>query len=196
MVSNLKLRAGVGRVGNQEIGNLARFGLYQPNYGTIGTGFPGSWLNQGTAYDLSGTNGGTLPSGYVSIQGQNQKLRWESTDELNVGIDFGFLNERISGSFDYFTRETKDILIQPPVAGAVGEGRVKWLNGATKTNKGWEFILTYRSTTTASGLTYSITGNASRFRDKITELPPEVRTAYPGNVEKTILGHSQLSIFG
>lgn len=159
-----------------------------------GLGFPGQWLNVGTAYDLNGANQGTLPSGYVQIQGENQNLRWESTDELNVGIDFGFWNEKISGSFDYFTRETNDILIQPPVAGAVGEGRVKWLNGATKSNKGWELLLTYQNS--AGRLHYSISGNASRFKDRITALPKEVRTAYPGNVEKTILGHSQLSVFG
>jgi TonB-linked SusC/RagA family outer membrane protein len=196
VVSNLKLRAGVGRVGNQEtISDLGRLGLYQTNYGTIGRDFPGSWTNIGTAYDLNGANGGTLPSGYVSIQGENPNLKWESTEELNLGLDFGFINEKISGSFDYFTRKTSDILIQPPVAGAVGEGRVRFLNGATKTNKGWEFLLTYQNVT-ASGLRYSISGNASHFKDKITVLPSEVRTAYPGSPLKPILGQSQTAIFG
>ena len=197
-VSNLKLRAGVGRVGNQDIGNVARFGLYQPNYGTLfnnGNGFPGQWLNIGTGYDLSGANQGTLPSGYVQIQGENQNLRWESTEELNMGVDFGFWNEKLTGSFDYFTRQTKDILIQPPIASAIGEGRVRWLNGATKTNKGWEFLLTYQNST-GSGINYAISGNAARFKDRITELPAEVRTAYPGNVEKTIINQSQLAVFG
>lgn len=196
-ISNLKLRAGVGRVGNQEIGNVARFGLYQPNYGTLfnnGNGFPGQWLNIGTAYDLNGANQGTLPSGYVQIQGENQNLRWESTDELNVGVDFGLLNEKLTGSFDYFARKTKDILIQPPIASAIGEGRVKWLNGATKNNKGWELLLTYQNV--IGDIHYSISGNAAHFKDKIIDLPAEVRTAYPGNIEKTILGHSQLSVFG
>ncbi|MEI6949980.1 SusC/RagA family TonB-linked outer membrane protein [Paraflavisolibacter sp. H34] len=196
-VSNLKLRAGVGRVGNQEIGDVARFGLYKPNYGTLynnGVGFPGQWLNVGTAYDLAGANQGTLPSGYVQIQGENQNLKWESTGEVNVGVDFGFLNEKIAGSFDYFARKTSDILLQPPVAGAVGEGRLKYLNGATKSNKGWELLLSYASK--FQGINYSITANAAQFRDRITELPEEVRTAYPGNVEKSIVGQSQLAVFG
>jgi len=77
----------------------------------------------------------------------------------------------------------------------VGEGRVKWLNGATKSNKGWEMLLTYQNTT-PGGMTYSISGNAAHFRDKITELPAEVRTAYPGSVEKSIIGQSQLAVFG
>lgn len=200
VVSDLKLRAGVGRVGNQEIGNLARFGLYQTNYGPINgrlapTDFPGSWLNIGTAYDLNGVNQGTLPSGYVSVQGENQNLRWESTEELNVGLDFGFLAGKITGSFDYFVRETKDILIQPPVAGAVGEGRVRWLNGATKDNKGWEAVLTYQNAT-SGGLNYGFTGTAAHFRDEITILPPEVRTAYQGTATNSVIGHSQLDIFG
>ena len=99
------------------------------------------------------------------------------------------------GSFDYFTRETTDILIQPPIATAIGEGQLKWVNGATKENKGFELVLGYRDEV-AGGLTYNIIFNLAKFRDKITELPEEVRTAYPGNVEKTILGHSQLSLFG
>lgn len=194
-ISNLKLRAGIGRVGNQDIGDFASLGLFRANYGTIGTGFPGSWLNMGTAYDLGGINQGSLPSGFVSVQGANPSLRWETTEELNLGLDFGFLNEKIFGSFDYFSRRTFDILIQPPIASAVGEGRLKWLNGATKENKGFELALGYRDQT-KGGISYTIQANLSSFRDKITELPEEVRTAYAGNSEQTILGHSELSIFG
>jgi TonB-linked SusC/RagA family outer membrane protein len=197
-VSNLKLRAGIGRVGNQSIGNLARYGLIQANYGTINSPlgvFPGGWLNTGTAYDLAGTNTGTLPSGYVQIQAANPNLKWETTDEINTGVDFGFLDEKITGSFDYFSRNTSNILIQPPVAGAVGEGQQQWLNGASKSNRGWELIVSYHNST-KGGLGYTITGNASHFHDEITQLPASVRAAYPGNVQQTILGHSQFSYFG
>ena len=197
VISDLKIRAGIGRVGNQDIGDVARFGLYEPRYGTLfnnGIGFPGQWLNVGTAYDLSGNDTGTLPSGFVSVQAENQGLKWETTEEVNLGVDFSFIDDKLYGSFDYFTRETTDILIQPPIAAAVGEGKIKWVNGATKNNKGFEFVLGYRNQ--VGDFTYNITGNLSRFRDKITELPEEVRSAYPGNVEKTILGHSQLSLFG
>ena len=190
IVSDLKLRAGVGRVGNQDIGDVARFGLFEPRYGNI----DGPYTNIGTAYDLEGNDTGTLPSGFVSVQGENLALKWESTEELNIGVDFGFVDDKIYGSFDYFTRETTDILIQPPIAAAIGEGKIRWVNGATKENKGFEFVLGYRDT--RGDFSYSINGNLSRFSDKITELPEEVRTAYPGNVEKTILGHSELSLFG
>ena len=128
------------------------------------------------------------------MQAANLGLKWEQTSEVNVGVDFSFVDDKIFGSFDYFTRETTDILIQPPIAATVGEGQLRWVNGATKENSGFELVLGYRNQ--AGAFTYSINGNLARFRDKITELPEEVRTAYPGNQEKTIVGHSQLSLFG
>ena len=193
-VSNLKLRAGIGTVGNQQIGNLSSYQLLYPNYGTSSSAFP-LWLNTGTAYDIHGVNTGTLPSGFVQTQRANPNLKWESTTETNIGLDFGFLNEKISGSFDYFVRNTSGILIIPPTPGAVGEGQQQWVNGASKNNKGWEFVLGYRNKT-ASGFGYNITANASHWKDKITQLPEGVRAAYPGDPIHSIIGHSQFSIFG
>ena len=190
VVSDLKLRAGVGSVGNQSIGDAASLGLYAPNYGTI----QGAFTNTGTAYDLSGANGGTLPSGFVSIQAPNADLKWESTTEFNFGLDFGLFDNKLYGSLDVFQREITGILIQPPVASAIGEGQLRWVNGATKENKGFEIQLGYRGNVGA--FTYSVTGNMGQFIDKITKLPDEVRAAYPGNSEKSIVGHSQLSQFG
>ncbi len=193
-VSNLKLRAGYGIVGNQQIGNLAAYTLYYANYGTSNPAYP-LWLNTGTAYDINGVNTGTLPSGFVQTQLGNPNLKWESTAETNIGLDFGFLNEKITGSFDWFNRNTTNILIQPPVAGAVGEGQLQYLNGASKNTKGWEAVVGYHNST-ASGFTYGITANADHFADIITKLPEDVRAAYPGDVNHSIIGHSQFSIFG
>lgn len=203
-VSNLKLRVGVGRVGNQEIGDLARFGLYDTRYGARasnfndGTGHDGffdQFWNIGTAYDLNGVNTGNLPSGFVSTQAENPRLKWETTDEANVGVDFGFLNGAIQGSLDVFSRQTSDILIKPPVASAAGEGQLRTLNGATKTNKGFELSVGYFSKPKGD-FTYNIMGGIARFRDKITELPEEVRSAYAGNAISSIIGHSQFDLFG
>jgi TonB-linked SusC/RagA family outer membrane protein len=193
-ISNLKLRAGVGTVGNQQIGNLAAYSLYYANYGTSSAADP-AWLNTGTAYDINGVNTGTLPSGFVQTQKGNPNLKWESTTETNIGLDFGFFNEKLTGSFDWFNRNTSDILIQPPVAGAVGEGQLQFVNGASKTTKGWEFILGYHNKT-SGGLGYGITANADHWLDKITALPEDVRAAYPGDPNHSIIGHSQFSIFG
>ena len=193
-VSNLKLRAGIGTVGNQEIGNLSSFTILQPNYGTSSPQFP-LWLNTGSAYDIYGVNTGSLPSGFVQIQKGNPDLKWESTKETNIGLDFGFLNETITGSFDYFSRKTSDILIQPPVAAALGEGQQQYVNGANVDNKGWEFVLSYNHKS-ARGFTYAITGSASHWADKVTSLPDNVRPAYPGDANHSIVGHSRFSIFG
>ncbi len=199
LFSELKVRVGVGRVGNQQIGDLARFGLYDTRYGTslaqLVGGFWEQYMNIGTAYSLNGGNTGILPSGFVQIQAANAQLQWETTDEINLGVDFAFMNNRLFGSFDYFTRNTSGILITPPVASALGEGQSKAVNGASKDNSGWEFVLGYKSEQTKL-LKYNVQLNFTHFRDKITELPESVRPAYPGNVEKTIIGHSQFDIFG
>ncbi|MFB6343503.1 SusC/RagA family TonB-linked outer membrane protein [Saccharicrinis sp. FJH62] len=202
-LSNLKFRVGAGSVGNQDVGDFASLGLFEPRYGATANqvssinhnDFFDDYWNVGSAYSLSGADSGNLPSGFVSVQAANPGLRWETTDELNIGIDFGLFNSDIIGSFDWYTRKTKDILIQPPVASALGEGQQQFLNGATKINNGWEFSLSYRKKVNTD-FSYEIIGSASHFADRITELPEEVRTAYPGNSEQTVLGHSELSIFG
>ncbi|GAC1313480.1 MAG: TonB-dependent receptor [Mucilaginibacter sp.] len=197
--SELKTRLGVGRVGNQEIGDLSRFALYDTRYGTtlaqLVGGFWEQYMNIGTAYSLSGANTGTLPSGFVQTQAANPGLKWETTDEVNAGIDFTIFNDKISGSFDYFSRNTTGILITPPVASALGEGQTKTVNGASKSNKGWEFIVSYHGQQTGD-FNYNVTLNFSHFRDKITNLPENVRPGYPGNIDNTIIGHSQFDIFG
>ena len=188
-ISNLKLRAGLGIVGNQDIGDNARFGLYETNYGGSSAS-----RSTGTAYDINGAGSGSLPSGYVSLQAENRNLKWESTQETNIGIDFGFFNEKLTGSFDVFKRETKDILIRPPYPAILGEGKSQWVNGATKDNRGFEFLLGYQDN--IGKIQYNISANVSAFKDKITYLPASVVKSYPGNVEKTILGHSQTAMFG
>jgi TonB-linked SusC/RagA family outer membrane protein len=198
-VSELKLRTGIGRVGNQQIGDLARFGLFDTRYGTaqnqLTPGFWEQYMNIGTAYALSGANTGTLPSGFVQTQAENPDLKWETTDEINTGIDFAIWQNRIYGSFDYFSRKTTGILITPPVASALGEGQTKAVNGASKTNRGWELVIGYQGERKGD-FGYDVKINFAHFRDKITELPESVRPAYAGNLVNTIIGHSQFDIFG
>ncbi len=197
--SELKLRAGIGRVGNQQIGDVSRFALFDTRYGTtqaqLSGGFFEQFYNVGTAYSLSGANTGTLPSGFVQTQAANSALKWETTDEINTGLDFSILNNRISGSFDYFSRKTTGILITPPVAAVLGEGQTKTVNGASKSNKGWEFVVAYKGERTTN-FSYNVQLNFAHFRDEITRLPEDVRPAYAGNLVNTIIGHSQFDIFG
>ncbi len=86
-------------------------------------------------------------------------------------------------------------MINPPVAAVLGEGQNKTVNGASKSNKGWEFVIGYHGDKIGD-LKYNVQMNFAHFRDKVTELPESVRPAYPGIVGNTILGHSQYDIFG
>jgi hypothetical protein len=81
------------------------------------------------------------------------------------------------------------------VASALGEGQQKAVNGASKTNKGWELVVGYLGEKTGD-FGYDVRLNFAHFRDKITELPESVRPAYAGNLVNTIIGHSQFDIFG
>jgi TonB-linked SusC/RagA family outer membrane protein len=201
IVNSLKLRAGYGEVGNQTIGDVARFGLFESRYGanqlqaTGDDNFFNTYWNVGTAYDLNGDNTGNLPSGFASVQAGNSGLKWETTKEINVGVDFSMFNNDLVGSFDYFTRKTSDILTTPPIASVNGEGQQQVLNGATTKTKGWELSLAY-SKALDNGLSFSVTTNFGSFKDKITALPEEVVSSYPGTVDNSIIGHSQFSIFG
>jgi TonB-linked SusC/RagA family outer membrane protein len=199
IISDLKLRAGYGEVGNQSIGDLARFGLYESRYGPnqdqYVPDFFNIYYNVGTAYDLGGNNGGTLPSGFVSIQAANPALKWETTKEFNYGVDFGFFNNAVVGSFDYFTRKTSDILITPPIASVIGEGQQRVLNGATTQTTGWELSVAYAKTW-ESGFSLGVSTNFGAFKDEITFLPEEVRAGFAGTAQNSILGQSQSGIFG
>src|SRR5690606_14451913 len=141
VISDLKLRLGWGQTGNQEIDNNAIYSLYIADY----AGGDPTWeTSYGTAYDFYGTGGGLLPSGFRATQIGNDDLKWETTTQTNVGLDFGLFDQHLSGSLDLYYKETEDILVLPPYLGAIGEGGNRWVNGASMENKGVEFALLYR----------------------------------------------------
>ena len=191
IVSNVRLRAGYGRVGNQEIGNEARFTLFEPLYDPGILGFaPGN----ATSYDIGGQGTGTLPSGVWRTQTGNPLLRWEETAELNVGTNLGMFNNRLRIEFDAYYRETEDILIDPPYLGTIGDGGDVWYNGATVEVRGFDASISYDDE--IGELQYNLRGTLSAFRDKVTELPEAVRFAYPGGAGQDIVGRSPSSHFG
>jgi len=199
IVSDLKVRVGYGEVGNQEIGNVARFGLYEARYGQnqaqLTGGFFEIYYNVGTAYDINGNDTGNLPSGFVSTQAENPDLKWETTKEWNYGVDFSLFNNAVIGSFDYFSRETSDILTTPPIPSVLGEGQQRVLNGATTKTNGWELALNY-SKSISNDFSFGVSTNFGAFKDEITFLPADVLAGFPGTADNSILGHSQFSIFG
>ncbi|MCS4034537.1 TonB-linked SusC/RagA family outer membrane protein [Salinibacter ruber] len=190
-LSELKLRGSWGRVGNQEIDNFASLQLFETGFSSDDVLFNAP---TSTAYDLGGNDTGTIPGGFRRIQRANQNLQWEETTEIGIGADYGLFGDRLVGSFDYFTRETTDILIQPGFIATVGEGGSQFINGATVETSGFELQLEYRDE--IGEFSYSVSGNLGHSSDEITELPADVVDSFPGNSEKNILGRSQFSHFG
>ncbi len=197
-LSDLKVRVAWGQTGNQDILNNARFGLYESLYADADIMFPwdraiGNTPN-GTSYDIGNNNSGLLQSGFLATQLENQDLKWETQTEVNVGLDFGFMDDRLVGSFEVYKKKTEDILIQPVFSLAIGDGNSQWANGATMETNGWEAFLEYRKFT--GDWQFSISTNLSHYQDKITELPEELYASYFGNQEQNIIGHSPLAFFG
>jgi TonB-linked SusC/RagA family outer membrane protein len=187
LISDLKVRYGWGQTGNQEIDNNAQYNLYLTSYS--GTNTDPTWnTSLGTAYDIGGAGSGTLPSGYIQTQTGNSSIKWETSTMSNWGIDFGFLNNKITGSVDYFVKKTKDILIKPAYIAVRGEGGGQWVNGASVQNTGIEAALTYNGKVNKD-LSFNITGNISNYRNQVTYLPSSVLYSYGGNgSDQNILG--------
>ena len=140
-LDNLKLRYSWGQTGNQEISNTARYTLYKS---VVSTGLWGSG-QAGSSYDISGKNGGyDLANGYVRNQRGNDDIKWETTTQHNIGIDFAILRNEIYGSFDWFNKKTTDILLFMEGIAAMGEGSGQWINAGEVKNNGWELSIGYR----------------------------------------------------
>ncbi|MDR2271028.1 MAG: TonB-dependent receptor [Sphingobacterium sp.] len=191
-ISDLKLRVGWGQTGNQGIGDLATYALFVPEYGV---GDPTWNIVDGTAYDLSGTGSGTLQSGYRKIQTENNDLKWETTTQTNVGLDFSLFNQNLYGSLDWYVKATKDMLINPAYIGVVGEGGYRWANGASMENKGLDLSAGYRNKT-SFGLDYDVTAVFSTYKNKVTHLPQAVENSYGGRQGDNIIGRPLGSFYG
>ena len=168
-IDDLKLRASWGETGNQAISNYARYGLYAATYG--------GGRNESTAYDLALQGSGVFPSGFRATQSQNNNLKWETTEQYNVGLDYTLFNNSLYGTVDAYIKKVKDMLINPAYLGSMGEGGASWLNGPSLQNWGMEFAVGYRHTT-SYGLRYNINGNLDFFRSKVTYLPETTTGSY------------------
>ena len=123
-LSNLKLRASYGVTGQQDgIGNYNYLPVYMMSQ-------DGAQVQFGNQYYYS-----YRPSAYVS------NLKWETTTSWNYGVDFGFLKDKITGSFDYYTRKTKDLLATVPSAAGVNFAKTVLTNVGNVDSKGWELTL-------------------------------------------------------
>ena len=119
-VNELKLRTGWGRIGNQSIA------AYQTSQ-NYGAGLYAT-TNEATAVSFSSLN---IP---------NETLKWETTEQVNIGVDFGFLNNRLRGTIDAYYKDTKDLLQSISLPKSTGY-RTMLINRGNLTNKGLEVSL-------------------------------------------------------
>ena len=185
-LDDLKLRASWGRTGNQEIDNIARYTLYVSNYGEAGFG----GQSYGTSYDIAGTNGGQqLASGFKRNQLGNDDLKWETTTQTNLGLDFALFKSALYGSFEAYYKKTTDILVYMPGIGVMGEGSSQWINAGEMQNRGLEFNFGYRGE--AGDFQYDFSGNISTYDNRVTKLPDTIAAngTFGGNGVESVVGH-------
>lgn len=154
-LTNLKLRLGWGKVGNDNIGNNA-FLLTMFNTGP-------TFVDYVFGQDQQLANGATV------LTWINRGGHWENTEQWSVGVDFGFFQNRLTGSVDGFIRDTKDMLMSVTAPAHVGNRLSATANVGEVRNKGIEITLEHRNTV-GKDFSYSISGNVSFISNKLTHL--------------------------
>lgn len=162
-VSNLKLRGGWGISGNRNVGPYSTLGALSAGYYNFGTTTAG----QALAYTVT-----SLPA---------TDLGWQSTSQIDIGLEFGFLDNRITGSIDYYHQKTKDILLSVPLPPSNGAGSTLKNLGRTE-GKGVEVALTVEPIRNPKGFNWSADITYFFNREKITQLttPTEMQNIAAG----------------
>jgi TonB-linked SusC/RagA family outer membrane protein len=154
-ISNLKLTGGYGELGNQNIGTF--------QYASL--------IKLGSTYENNGyTFGGTGYTGAAVYSLANPEIAWERTAMTNVSVDAGFLNNQLSTTLTWFNKNTKGMLLSPPVVGAAGSVSIPYQNIGTMNNHGVEFEVNYQG---GEKVKYSFGANASFIKNKVTKLNGE-----------------------
>jgi TonB-linked SusC/RagA family outer membrane protein len=159
-LSNLKLRAGWGKTGNQEIPNKITKAVFT------------SQIEAGSSYPLYA---GTYPAGTTYGRLANPNIQWEVSTQTNVGLDFGFLNGALSGSIDYFNKQSNNILLEVIAPDPVQPQPRYWTNVEDMkiTNSGVEVALNYQFKTSAN-LTFNVGGNITFIHNIVENSPYSV----------------------
>lgn len=154
-ISNLKLSGGYGELGNQNIGTF--------QYASL--------IRLGSTYENNGyTFGGVGYTGAAVYSLANPVIAWERTAMTNISLDAGFLNNQLTTTLTWFNKNTKDMLLAPPVVGSAGSVSIPFQNIGTMNNHGVEVELNYQG---GSKVKYSFGANASFIKNKVTKLNGE-----------------------
>lgn len=185
-LSDLKLRLGYGQTGQQEgIGDYNYFASYNTNQ------------VDGSYYPLIGKGNIDRPNAY------NRKLTWETTTTYNVGLDFGFFNQRLTGSVDYYYRKTTDLLNTVYVeAGSNFRNQVS-SNIGSLANQGVEVALSWKALQQKDWF-WELGLNATYNKNEITELIGDksyyvatggISSGVGNNVQAHAVGHPASSFY-
>jgi TonB-linked SusC/RagA family outer membrane protein len=170
-VDNLKLRAGWGLMGNDNVESYSSQIL-----GLTGVGASSVF---GKDVLIEGVGAQTLVK---------KDLKWQSVGEFNIGVDYGFLDNNLSGSIDLYDRRTYDAIFFAPVASGGGTATLYGNNG-TILNQGIEFLINYNKQVTAD-FSYNISFNASFIRNEVVEMNGE-NVIKSGNVRGNMVTRTQ-----
>jgi TonB-linked SusC/RagA family outer membrane protein len=179
-LSDLKLRASTGINGSNNIGSYA-------SYATLGT------------YNYSLGGAAAIGQGAASIP--NPELHWEESRSIDLGVDFGFIKNRLSGTFEVYRKNNSELLLRVPVPGDTGF--VSYLTNIGEVqNQGWEFELNSLNVKT-NNFEWRTSANLSHNENKVLALGPdqskiEISNAYDGGVPfiKLEVGKPMYTIFG
>jgi TonB-linked SusC/RagA family outer membrane protein len=155
-LTDLKLRAGWGQTGNQEIGNYNGFSTYR------------SSLSQ-SSYAIDGSNN-AVQAGFDTDAFGNQNAKWETTTQTNIGLDGTFLKGMFGFNLDLYNRTTSDMLYQVSLPATQGVATIPFVNVGEMNNKGIDLGLDFHNTALNGDLTYSIGVNVSKYKNEVMKL--------------------------
>ncbi|MDP4680860.1 MAG: SusC/RagA family TonB-linked outer membrane protein, partial [Cyclobacteriaceae bacterium] len=156
--SNLKLRAGWGQTGNQEIPNK----ITQESF-TVST-------SSSVSYPIN--QNGPYPVGSSYTRFANPDIQWEVSTQSNFGLDFGFFDDKLTGTVDYFHKVSDNILLEIVPVDPISPAPTFWTNVPDMkiVNKGIEIALDY-SKRNSEGLSYGFGGNATFINNEVKDSP-------------------------
>ncbi len=153
-VNKLKIRAGYGSIGNQNIGLYAYNDRYTPNY-----------------YYAFGSG---VVNGYAQTALANENLKWETSNQFNVGVDYEGFNNTFGVSLDYYYKVTKDMLVQESVPLSVGNLSAPWVNNGSVLNTGVDVEMFYRRNFKDWG--FDITLNGGYLHNEVLSLNAPIQS--------------------
>lgn len=153
-ISSLKLRAGWGQIGNQNIGSYLDRSLLS------------LWTQYGALFG-AGSNE-TLYQGIAVRRLGNSNIKWETTESMNIGLDASFVNNKLIFSFEYYNKTTKDMLLAAPMPKYMGYTDNTYTNIGAANNRGIELNIEWRDQ--INDFEYNIGFNLSTIRNRMTKL--------------------------